>query len=134
MVIADFIIGLPGETWEEIRSTFKYAQKMGADLCNINVAVPYPGTGLYSYMRDKDMLPDDFSFKSNFYVTGLVKTDEFVPAELMILQGFEWEKINAETKEKKERAMRVLRLTEEEFDEYVRAIRRTALNFVKKYY
>ena len=134
MLIADFLVGIPGETWEEIRSTFDYAYKMGADLCNINIAVPYPGTEMYKDMKANNLLPDDFSFKKNFYVSGLAKTEEFCPSELIILQGFEWERINADTQEKRERVKRVLRLTDEELDEYIRDMRTSALRFVKSYY
>ncbi len=133
MVVADFIIGLPGETWDEIRSSFSFADAMGADLCNINIAVPYPGTDLYAYMVEHAMLPDDFAFDERFFITGLVKTDEFTPAELKILAAFEWERINASTPEKRARAQKVLRLTDDEFAEYCYQMRQGAVRFVKNY-
>ena len=133
MMVADFIIGLPGETWEDIRESFNFAYKMEADLCNFNIAVPYPGTELYTYMLQHGLLPKDFQFDDRFFITGLVKTDEFTPAELQIMRGFEWERINASTPERKERAMRVLRLSEEELNEYSKQMRIGAIRFVKKY-
>ena len=134
MVIADFIIGLPGETWEEVKTTFKYAYNLDADLCNFNIAIPYPGTGLYKYMLEHNLLPEDFSFDDNFYVTGLVSTEEFIPAELKVLAAFEWEKVNADTEEKKKRAMKALRLSNAEFDRYCKDMRRSALRFIKNHY
>ena len=89
---------------------------------------------MYKDMKANNLLPDDFSFKKNFYVSGLAKTEEFCPSELIILQGFEWERINADTQEKRERVKRVLRLTDEELDEYIRDMRTSALRFVKSYY
>ncbi len=133
MMIADFIIGLPGETWEDIRSSFDFADSMNADLCNFNIAVPYPGTELYSYMAEHGLLPKGFRFDERFYITGLVHTDEFTPAELKILQAFAWEKINAGTPEKRKRTMRALRLTESELRDYCREMRLGAIRFVKKY-
>ena len=134
MMIADFIIGLPGETWEDIRSSFDFAYKMNADLCNFNIAVPYPGTELYSHMKKHDLLPNDFCFDEKFFITGLVKTEEFIPSELKLLQAFEWERINAGTPERRERSMRVLRLTEQELREYCKEMRMSAIRFVKQYY
>ena len=133
MLIADFIVGLPGETWENIRTSFSYAEKMDADLCNINIAVPYPGTEMYKYMMDNEMLPKDFKFDESFFINGLVKTPEFSPAELKILVAFEWERINAGTPEKRERAKKVLRLTDIELDTYCKEMRQGAIRFAKKY-
>lgn len=133
MMIADFIIGLPGETWEDIRTSISYAEKMDADLCNINIAVPYPGTKMYEHMVENKMLPSNFKFDERFFINGLVNTSEFSPAELKILVAFEWEKINAGTREKRERAKKVLRLTDKELDDYCREMRQGAIRFAKKY-
>lgn len=133
MLIADFIIGLPGETWKDIRTSLSYAEKMDADLCNINIAVPYPGTDMYKYMIDNEMLPEDFKFDERFFINGLVKTAEFSPTELKILVAFEWEKINASTPEKRERAKKALRLNDLELDEYCKEMRQGAIRFAKKY-
>lgn len=133
MMIADFIIGLPGEKWEDIRASMNYAENMGADLCNINIAVPYPETGLYTYMTENNLLPEEFKFDEKFFINGLVKTSEFTPAELKILVAFEWEKINAGTSEKRERAKKVLRLSDKQLDDYCRDMRLGAIRFVKQY-
>lgn len=133
MMIADFIIGLPGETWNDIRTSLDYARNMDADLCNINIAVPYPGTDMHSYMIQHNMLPNDFVFDDKFFVNGLVSTDEFIPAELKVLAAFEWEKINASTPLKRERAKKALRLNDSELDLYCKEMRRNALRFVKNH-
>lgn len=133
MMVADFIIGLPGETWEDIMESFNFAYKMEADLCNFNIAVPYPGTELYTYMLQHELLPKDFQFDDHFFVNGLVKTDEFTPAELQVLRAFEWERINTSTPERRERTMRVLRISKEELNEYLKQMRIGAIKFVKKY-
>lgn len=133
MMIADFIIGLPGETWEEIRKSLEYAYGMEADLCNINIAVPYPGTDMYVHMKQHGQLPEDFRFNERFFIDGLLSCDEFSAAELQVLRAFEWERINTSTPERRIRAMRALRLTENELDAYCRDMRAGALRFVKKY-
>lgn len=133
MLIADFIIGLPGETWADVRSSFEFAYNMGADLCNVNIAVPYPGTELFTYMTHHGLLPKNFSFNERFYIDGLLSCSEFSAAELQIMRAFEWERINASTEERKVRAMRVLRLSENELLKYCQEMRKSAIMFVKKY-
>ena len=133
MMIADFIIGLPGESWKDIRASFEYAYSMDTDLCNFNIAVPYPGTDMYRYMLVNHMLPTNFAFDEHFFITGMVSTDEFRPEELKTLLAYEWERINAGTTERRERTKKVLRLTDAELDDYCRKMRRDALRFTKKY-
>lgn len=133
MMIADFIIGLPGESWRDIRASFDYAYEMDTDLCNFNIAVPYPGTDMYNYMVAHRMLPEEFSFDERFFISGLVSTDEFRPEELKTLLAFEWERINAGTPERRERAKKALRLNDQELDDYCQQMRKSALHFVKKH-
>ena len=133
MMIADFIIGLPGETWQDIRTSFDFAYKMGADLCNFNIAVPYPGTDMYRHMKENGLLPENFRFDERFFIDGLVKTEEFSPAELKMISAFEWERTNAGTPARRERAMRALRLSEAGLSDYCKQMRDTAIRFTKKY-
>ena len=133
MMVADFIIGLPGESWKDIRASFDYAYAMDTDLCNFNIAVPYPGTDMYKHMVSTHMLPEDFAFDERFFIAGLVSTDEFRPEELKMLLAYEWERINAGTDERRERAKKVLRLSARELDDYCRQLRESAFRFAKKY-
>ena len=43
-VLANFIVGFPGEKWDEIRETVRYAENCGADYVKIFVAVPLKNT------------------------------------------------------------------------------------------
>lgn len=58
-----WVIGSPGETWEEIRQTIQVAEDMDADYTKINVATPYPGTELFDMAQEGDYLPAEFSFE-----------------------------------------------------------------------
>lgn len=128
MVVADFIIGLPGETWQEIKDSFRYAAELDIDLCNFNVATPYPKTDLYKHMVANDMLPKDFSFTDDkFFLTGIPSTDEFTAAELKVLQAFGWEDVNCGTLERRERTKRVLRLDDQSLNDYCRSMRHSAI-------
>ncbi len=48
LTFAYFIIGLPGETPETIEDTIRFAKEIDPDYCNFHIAIPFPGTELYS--------------------------------------------------------------------------------------
>lgn len=51
-----FIIGLPGETREEINMTFKYPYEVGFDSISLFIANPMPGSELYQICKRKGYL------------------------------------------------------------------------------
>jgi radical SAM superfamily enzyme YgiQ (UPF0313 family) len=57
-VYCSFIFGLPGETWETIHETLHFVKKTLPTSAQFNVAVPYPGTELYDYARQKGYIID----------------------------------------------------------------------------
>ncbi|HJX54935.1 MAG TPA: radical SAM protein [Polyangia bacterium] len=118
---ANFVIGLPGETWEEIRETFRFAERCDFDVCHFHIATPAPATDLYRIAREKRLLPSDFSFTdSRFfgYCHGFITTDEFTPFELAVLRAFEWDRINFSTPEKIAKVARLYGTTLEKLGEH----------------
>jgi radical SAM superfamily enzyme YgiQ (UPF0313 family) len=57
-----FIIGYPGETEEDIKMTFDYANHLDLDQRNIYVATPYPGTHLYKECIEKEYIKNTKDF------------------------------------------------------------------------
>lgn len=58
----NFVIGMPGETWNEIQQTGDFARKMvelGARGVWISMATPIYGTELFREVVEKKMLPED---------------------------------------------------------------------------
>ena len=51
-----FIIGLPGETYETIEQTIKFAKHLDLDLVTFNVPAPHPGTEFYRYLESNGYL------------------------------------------------------------------------------
>lgn len=124
---ANFVIGIPGETWEEIRQTFSFAEACDFDVAHFHIATPLPQTDLYRICRENGYIPDDFSFLDpNFfgYGTGFITTDEFNPFELMVLRAFEWDRINFSTPEKRERVARLYGISPDALNEHRRQTRR----------
>lgn len=127
LMTADFIIGFPGETWEEIRETFRFAEACDLDLAMFHIATVLPKTDLYKLAKEQNLLPDDFSFYSdvNFgYCRGCITTDEFTPEELLVLRAYEWDRINFSTPERRARVCRIMECTEEELEEHRKQTRR----------
>ncbi len=55
-VIGSFIIGVPGETKEDIISTIRFAKKLGIDYAQFTLLTPYPGTFIYQYALKNNLL------------------------------------------------------------------------------
>jgi len=51
-----FMIGLPGETEEDLQKTCDFAAKLKPDFAKIAPAIPYPGTGLNDYLQNRGLL------------------------------------------------------------------------------
>jgi anaerobic magnesium-protoporphyrin IX monomethyl ester cyclase len=66
-----FLLGIPGETAEDMEATFKFARKLDPDWCRFNVFVAVPGSVLYDEVMEKGLYDrvEDFA--------AYVKTDEF---------------------------------------------------------
>jgi len=80
-----FIIGLIGETKEDIEATIKYAYKLrrlGADSFYFSYATPLYGTELYEQAKRGGLLSDSFSDEALAAVTPLIVTPEFTADEL----------------------------------------------------
>ncbi|WP_309492288.1 B12-binding domain-containing radical SAM protein [Candidatus Hecatella orcuttiae] len=60
--VASFVVGIPGETWEEAVQTIKFAKKLNAEYAQFAIATPFPGTELYEMAkREGLLLTEDWS-------------------------------------------------------------------------
>jgi anaerobic magnesium-protoporphyrin IX monomethyl ester cyclase len=126
-ISANFVIGFPGETWDEIRQTFKLAENLTLDCASFTIATPLPKTELYDICVKENLLPSSFDFTDPQYIgygKGLISTDQFTPNELMILRAFEWDRINFSSPEKCRVFADVHNMTLEEVEEQRRQTRR----------
>lgn len=120
-IIANFVVGFPGETWDQIRDTFRYAEKLDVDIVNFHIATPLPKTELMDICLKNKLLPQDFIENiSNYsgYGKGQITTKEFTPFELEILRSFEWDRINFSSPERKARVARMNGITLEELEDW----------------
>ncbi len=120
-VMVNFVFGFPGETWDQIRDTIKYAEKLNVDIVNFHIATPLPKTELMEICLREKLLPGDYVrnvSKYSGYGKGLITTKEFTPVELEVLRSFEWDRINFSSEERKKSIMRLNGITREELENW----------------
>ena len=113
-IASNFVIGFPGETWDEIRQSISFAEKIDVDYVKIFIANPLPGTILERMAIENGVLINKNKKMSWKY--GKIKTDEFAPQDLAILRAYEWDRINFKTLKKRKKIAAMMRITEEELD------------------
>lgn len=79
-IASSFIMGIPGETLEDIEMTYKFAKKLDPDWAQFNVYIAVPGSGLYDEVMQKGL----YDRKEGFLA--YVKTDEFNYDSLLAIQ------------------------------------------------
>lgn len=57
--LADFMIGSPGETRQDIMETFDFVKKLNPDYVQFSVTTPYPGTELYKESLARRIIKSD---------------------------------------------------------------------------
>jgi radical SAM superfamily enzyme YgiQ (UPF0313 family) len=54
--LANILVGIPGETDDDFELTYGFLRRIRADTVYINNLIPYPGTTIYEYCREKGIL------------------------------------------------------------------------------
>ena len=83
-----FVLGLVGETKEDIEQTIKYAyklRKLGAEIFHFSIATPLYGTRLYEQAKNGSFLSDKISDEALAAAEPLIETPEFTIQELQEL-------------------------------------------------
>ncbi len=90
--IGNFMIGMPGETKEEMRNTFKFARTLGLDYVEIGILTPYPDTKLYKDCLSKGIIKEDIwlrfasdPLKASSEFTSFLSVNELSRPELYLL-------------------------------------------------
>jgi radical SAM superfamily enzyme YgiQ (UPF0313 family) len=128
-VCSNFIVGVPGDTWDDIRTTFQFADQMVRDglltYALFSIATPLPGTEMAEQAAIGGYLPDNFD-PLEFYGfgKGLITTEEFTPDELQVLRAFEWDRINFPPNKDNSKIAGMLGITLQELDNWRRETRR----------
>ncbi|MBF0371897.1 MAG: B12-binding domain-containing radical SAM protein [Alphaproteobacteria bacterium] len=93
-VAANFVIGLPGETWQEIRATVHFAETCNADYVKFYLAVPLHGTRLFDMAKSMGVLDGAAEDVAVDWRFGRILSDEWTPRDVATLRVYEWDRIN----------------------------------------
>lgn len=126
---ANFIIGFPGETWDEIRQTLSFAEELDPDYCKFFIANPLYGTRLYHLALQQNVLTQTHPKNSWFF--GTIKTDEFSPENIAILRAYEWDRINFTKEAKRNKIAQMMNISTTRLDEIRKSTLRKANDMLK---
>lgn len=56
LVEANFIVGLPGESWQTVKNTATFIDRLVPDVFSVSIATPYPGTPLYQMAEQNNWI------------------------------------------------------------------------------
>src|SRR5437667_10572673 len=59
IVHGDFILGLPGESRESIRTTIDFAKELDVETIQVSLAHAYPGTELYDFAKERGFITNE---------------------------------------------------------------------------
>jgi len=61
--IVFLVVGMPGETLEQMRDSFSFVRSLGLyNAQHVSIATPYPGSKLYDICKDRGYFKKDFDF------------------------------------------------------------------------
>jgi anaerobic magnesium-protoporphyrin IX monomethyl ester cyclase len=81
-VSAFLVVGMPGETIEQMWDSIKFVKKLGIYHPHISVATPYPGTRLYDICQKNGYLKPDFSYDDLFIRSFCITTPQWNSEQL----------------------------------------------------
>jgi radical SAM superfamily enzyme YgiQ (UPF0313 family) len=117
-VTSNFVIGLPGETWEELRETFRFAEYIDIDECKFHIATPLPNTEMMRICNEKGYLRVTSGEEMSGFTQCSIETLDFTATELQILRAFEWDRINFSSDAKKEKIAQMEGISMEELEQW----------------
>jgi len=128
-VSAGFIIGLPTETWDEVRKTIDFAEEINVDYVKINTAIPLRNTELFDLAeKTNSIIRDTYDGESLWTVGGAITSDEWSADDLTILRAYEWDRINFTDPKKLKKTADRMKISVKELNE----IRRRTLDNARK--
>ncbi|MBU1249342.1 MAG: radical SAM protein, partial [Proteobacteria bacterium] len=115
-VSANFIIGFPTETWQEIRESINFAEELNPDYMKLFHAIPLRNTRLWELCEEHGLFKAGFDQANLRWSAGQIETDEFMANDLTILRAYEWDRINFSSPEKLRRTAEQMRISVEELN------------------
>lgn len=92
------IIGMPGETEEDVLKTIEYAKEVKPDEAYFSIATPYPGTPLYDHCRERGYIPANYDPTLMRPTQPLIETEQLSRDDVRRLVAYayeEWESVKS---------------------------------------
>ncbi len=70
-ITGSFVVGAPGESFEEIYNTLKFAQKLDIDVPIYNLLGTMPGTDIWDEMVEKNILDEDKYWEQGVHISDI---------------------------------------------------------------
>jgi anaerobic magnesium-protoporphyrin IX monomethyl ester cyclase len=133
---ANYIIGFPTETWEEIRETLRMAEWLDSDYTRIFAAIPLKNTKLWDLTEAAGAFKEGYDHfgGASSWSTGQIETSEFSADDLTLLRAYEWDRINFISKDKREKTAKIIGITEDELKEVRRKTLAEAITKLNRKY
>lgn len=120
-IASNFMLGFPGETWDEIRQTVHFAETCGAEYVKFFMATPLPGTALWEMAEKQGVLKISKKPQGKYerwgsrsgHGTAEIISDEWTPEDIRILRAYEWDRINFGDPVKRRRTIEIWKSDEE---------------------
>lgn len=132
-VAANFIVGFPTETWDEILDTIRFAEEVQVNYAKIFTAMPLPHTKLWDLCVETDSFKPGFTPEQLRWSTGQIETPHFHPRDLTILRAYEWDRINFSDPEKRRLTASRMQISEEDLLLVRRRTLQKAREFVEEF-
>lgn len=130
-VAANFILGFPTETWNEIRQTLRFAEELNMDYAKIFTAIPLRHTRLWDMCEQHNAFRPNFSIDTISWNEGQIVSPHFFPSELALLRAYEWDRINFSSLERRAKTAAIMNITLDELDIVRKKTREAALQSLR---
>jgi radical SAM superfamily enzyme YgiQ (UPF0313 family) len=117
-IVVNFVIGSPGETYDEILQTIDYAANLDVDMVNFHIATPLPKTTLEKECIKMGIIDGAIDNRSFGYTNGIISTDEFTAEQIAELRYKEWDRINFSSDSRKNNIARLCGINIVELEEW----------------
>ena len=131
-VAANFILGFPTETWEEIRESLRVAGEIGADYLKIFGAIPLRRTRLWDLCEQTGSFRKGFDIARMTWFAGQTESAEFSTDDLTVLRAYEWDRLNFTDPEQRRRTAEMMQIDEAELHRIRRDTLAKAIQHIRK--
>ena len=131
-LIGMFVVGMPGETRDEIHQTLKFAENHEEiDYTVFSIATPMIGTKMTKKLVANGNIQDVNKVNKVIKRTvGLYRTDEFSELDLGLIRAYDWDRINFSSEEKKQKYCKMVGINNME----LQLMRNHSIDTFKRFY